>query len=810
MKPNPLSLLALVMLINTNLISVSSASVLSNGLKSLQQEYQSHQGGQGSAQFVSKDKAIQVINHDSVVIDLVILDGDAESLKTLLRDLGMTHIGHYKKMISGVLPIDRLGQLEAIPTSISIVRAGKPLVNQFISDLDGGFVYNQADAAMFTDVVRKKYNTDGSGIKVGVLSDSYNCLGGEALDIVTGDLPPDVEVLEEFPDCTLGTDEGRAMMQLIHDIAPGAKLLFHTAVTGKAGFAEGIRKLAGKGAHIIVDDIGYADELMFQDGIISQAINEVKEQGVAYFSSAGNSGRLSYEANFHSGIEPLSGDIAHNFNPSGTPDFYQKITIPEDALFRFILQWDNPAESAGGNSALSDLDVFLLDADQRRVLATGLARNIGHDPVEFLSFLNESGNDFGTEFNIYISHRTGPSPTFLKYIFFGGITAPWPEELPEDVPEDLPEEEAEEKPETMSIDEYATHSGTIIGHPNASGAIAVGAIPYQQTPWFNQSLSSAKIEFFSSAGGTSVFFDEDGDRQFQPVKRKKPDIVAPDGTNTSFFPAENAESDIDSDGFPNFFGTSAAAPHAAALAALVKSSVNGSYLEPDALYDFLRQGSLDLNDPFTPEIDNGYDHGTGFGLVQADLVFDAVNRAKDGLYLTLRTSEAQVLSGEEFQYQFDIVNHTDKTLKNLRLRALRLPRHVIYKSIDGCLSIDSAEVSCKLPDLPPGQNNYVSIVVLPTTVSSEHLIFEADLLTDTDVDLSHAHVGKETPLLIQKGDFNRDGCVDKTDFGILFSVFRNETGSDTEFDLTGDGIVDLDDLTEIENLYSRPGGESCF
>lgn len=742
-----------------------------------------------------------MVNHDSVVVELIVTKSDAESLKAALQDLGMTHIGHYKKMVSGVLPIARLSQLEAMQ-GISIIRASRPLVNNFVSDLDGGFVYNQADAAMFTDVVRKQYNTDGSGIRIGVLSDSYNCLDGEVLDIITGDLPPDVEVMEEFPDCTLGTDEGRAMMQLIHDIAPGAKLIFHTAVIGKAGFAEGIRKLAGKGAQIIVDDIGYADELMFQDGIIAQAINEVKEQGVAYFSSAGNSGRLSYEAGFKAGVEPISGDKAHNFANTGEPDFYQKITIPQGELFRLVLQWDNAAESAGGAPAVSDLDVFLLDADQRRVLATGLAKNVGHDPVEFLSFVNESGNDYGTEFNLYISHRAGPAPTFLKYIFFGGITAPWPD--------DLPGEGADATPAAMSIDEYATHSGTITGHPNAAGAIAVGAIHYQQTPWFSQSLTSAKIEFFSSAGGTPVFFDTEGDREPQPFRRRKPDLVAPDGTNTSFFPAADVESDVDSDGFPNFFGTSAAAPHAAALAALVKSSVNGSYLKPDELYHFLRQGSLDLNDPFTPGTDSGYDPGTGYGLVQADRVFDAINRAKDGLHLTLRTSEAQVLSGEEFIYQFDIVNHTEKTLRNFRLRALRLPQHVIYKSINGCLSIDSVEISCKLPDLPAGHNYSVSIGVIPTTVRSEHLVFAADLLTDTDVDLSQARVGNETPLLIQKGDFNRDSCVDKADFGILFSVFRNGTGSGSEFDLTGDGVVDTDDLEEIENLYSRPGGESCF
>lgn len=114
-------------------------------------------------------------------------------------------------------------------------------------------------------------------------------------DIQSGDLPDNVNVLADILEpITIGgvelppIDEGRAMMQLIHDVAPGANLLFHTAFSTEPTnshlefqrasaqvFADGIRALAAAGADIIVDDIGIFTEPFFQDGIIAQAVDEV-------------------------------------------------------------------------------------------------------------------------------------------------------------------------------------------------------------------------------------------------------------------------------------------------------------------------------------------------------------------------------------------------------------------------------------------------------------------------------------------------------------------------------------------------------
>ena len=139
-------------------------------------------------------------------------------------------------------------------------------------------------------------SVNGTGIKVGVLSDSFNDLGGAAADEADGALPSaaNVQVLKDMP--SGGTDEGRAMMQIIHDIAPGASLAFYTAFEGEQDFANGILALAAAGSKVIVDDVSYFDEPFFQNGVVAQAIQTVEAEGVTYVTAAGNDASNGYQA----------------------------------------------------------------------------------------------------------------------------------------------------------------------------------------------------------------------------------------------------------------------------------------------------------------------------------------------------------------------------------------------------------------------------------------------------------------------------------------------------------------------------------
>lgn len=170
--------------------------------------------------------------------------------------------------------------------------------------------------------------------------------------MASGDLPPGVNVLSDLP--SGGIDEYRAMLQLIHDVAPGARKAFHTAFLGEANFANAILRLANEaGAQVIVDDVIYFTEPMFQDGIIARAVDFVVTQGVSYFSSAGNQGRNAYENNFIPSTSFNWNWGTHDFATGPGVDVTQSITVPQGATLTISFQWDSPffsvSPSSGGS-----------------------------------------------------------------------------------------------------------------------------------------------------------------------------------------------------------------------------------------------------------------------------------------------------------------------------------------------------------------------------------------------------------------------------------------------------------------------------
>ncbi len=191
-----------------------------------------------------------------------------------------------------------------------------------------GLTKSQGDFAMHSDFVRLGYELDGSGVKIGVISNSYNSKMTAHIDIANGDLPgagnpngytSEVQVVKDLiPTNGTLSDEGRAMLQIVHDVAPGAELAFRTGFLGEQDMALGIRELVDVACDVIVDDISYITEPFFRDGVIAQTIDQVVDEGVTFFSSAGNFGRASYAAQFISAAAPglILGE-AHDFSGSG-------------------------------------------------------------------------------------------------------------------------------------------------------------------------------------------------------------------------------------------------------------------------------------------------------------------------------------------------------------------------------------------------------------------------------------------------------------------------------------------------------------
>lgn len=513
----------------------------------------------------------------------------ASDLAVTMRSMGARNLTTRGRTVSAEFPAGRLMELGA-NQYLAFARPALATTNV-------GLVTSQGDRSMRTDIVRTNLGFTGKGLTVGVLSDSFACdpgtlAGGPyttpAEDIANGDLPANVTILSDFLDQSNCIDEGRAMAQLIHDVLPDAAIAFYSAFNGEADFAQGIVELAKAGADVIVDDVIYFAEPMFQDGIIAQAADEAARLGVPYYSSNGNRARDAFQDAYRAVNTPDG--LFHDFDPGPGVDYLNTVTLNGALQTNLTLNWDSPNFSvSGAPGAQNDVDIIMFDQAGVRVAdcfpgggpfvfpANGLCQfqftdggvpldgGMGGDAIELVSLVDFNG---GSTVQIGFETQSGAAPGFVKFVVFGG---------------------------GFAAAEYAINAPSGYGHNNAQGAEGVGAAAFYFTEEFigdpntlplraqagEPECVPACLNDFSSAGGTPIFFNTAGKRLRRPDIRKKPGLTAPDGTNTSFFFSDTSRDDDDGDGvfqsgepgeFPNFFGTSAAAPHAAAVAAMMIDS----------------------------------------------------------------------------------------------------------------------------------------------------------------------------------------------------------------------------------------------
>ncbi len=584
-----------------------------------------------------------------VLIDTV-TRGDPQKLKAALVALGLERPSVYSNDVGGWLPVSQLEAATSL-TEVHSIRAAMPHTRT-------GAVTSQGDFTQHSDTVRSTNSLDGTGITVGIISDSYDCyavyaannvpasgaagyasngfLATAADDVASGDLPGTVKVLEEAEQGNGGcmnygaptnlpySDEGRAMMQVVHDVAPGANLAFYTGYNSEADFANGIGALAtsvgggGAGAKVIADDIGYFDEPFFQDGIVAQAIDTVEANGVAYFAAAGNDGSLAYDNTAPSFATPSpgapnAGEYLLNFDPSGsTTTTSLPITIAPlvpGEYVAIVVEWDQPYVTGAPNSggATSQIDLCLIGSGADQIIdydgnsATCSGPNaVGVDSYQVMIVgnpANAAGNTAAENLNIQVGLAGGTQPPGrIKVV-------------------------VEDDGAGSTINSFQTNSATLQGHPGAAGAAAVGAAAYYNTPACG--LTPAHLDYFSSVGGAPILFDSSGNRLATPVVRQKPDFVGPDGVNNTFLGFTLASGQItlpadipggcDNDAsYPNFFGTSAATPHIAAIAALMLQA--NPALTPTQIYQVMRN-TADTMGSSLPNFASGY------GLVQANGAF---------------------------------------------------------------------------------------------------------------------------------------------------------------------------------------------
>jgi hypothetical protein len=567
----------------------------------------------------------QLREGDRVVVEAH-FDAGAISALEAVKAAGAKVLGasrRYQGQTLAIAPAD-LPALEAVPGVAAVTPVLAPTHAADESPAasstlcEGGSVISEALGQMNVGAARAAYGARGAGRTVGVISDSFDSateseIGGPipnkaARDEATGDLPgpalacngqqTPVNVLVESPaDAEPAPyDEGRAMLQVVHDLAPHAHLAFASDFGGELAFAHDVELLAapvsagGAGADVIVDDVGIVSEPFFQEGPASEAIRRVREKGVLYFSAAGNDNTLneageqigSWEAPRFRGVDAATdpeacgpatiAGITEQAEAEGLPGPYEPdcmdfdpgpgtdtgfgITIQPGGTAMIDLQWAEPwfgvetslvATLVGGPEGSPEEEVLTGDGK--------IGSSLPAQPQDKIRWTNETGS--AVEARLVIARCAGPNcnpaasasaDPRLKFTLAGsGVSG-------------------DEYPASKVAGTEDTVGPTITGHAGSPYAVSVAAVKFSEP-----ADGPAEPELYSSRGPAAFYFGPvEGTAPAAPLATPellaKPDLTATDCASTTFFV------NLYPDGSRHFCGTSEAAPHAAAVAALIEQA----------------------------------------------------------------------------------------------------------------------------------------------------------------------------------------------------------------------------------------------
>lgn len=620
-----------------------------------------------------------------------------------------------------------------------------------------GTAFDQGVTQHRVDTINKFYNTaatsdyEGQGMQIACLSDSFGATTTTttATDVANFDLPGaannpagNTTPVFVYGDFTGGTDEGRAMCQIVYKMAPKAAVGFATADTGEVGFANSIRGLAGIAgftvsgqtfaADVICDDVGYSDEPFFEDGIVSGGVNDAVAAGVSYFSSAGNDiGTYDYDSDFRyvpngTGLTATAGNTAltgtninltnvptnlyqggfHNFNPNGGQDvaLTYNLNLGTTNLPATNLQWNDPFNqtisyntpaiySAAGNitassGATQSFTTPSLTAGKAYLIIESATNASGFDGIVTVTDPNgtvvvnkqDTGTDetvqlyptvtgaytitvaaFGATggtyaVNVYTSNNPQISTDFNLLAFdLEGNYLPGSSLVANNLSNNLPFEYGKTPPlnATTTVGgegavQYvlarsaiptrtpvADHFRILVrgnglsgigpaeyftyNTPNTKGhSMAVGCNGTAAYSVFRPSVE----EYYTSPGPATVYFTNTGTRLATPDVRLQPRIAAADNANNSFFASDDV-GDLDTK--PNFSGTSAAAPHAAACALLTLQAHGGRRsLTPTQMTNLLQATAFphDLDPNMVTGVARSTNGGKVTITVQSDLLLN--------------------------------------------------------------------------------------------------------------------------------------------------------------------------------------------
>lgn len=498
------------------------------------------------------------------------------AIGTVIGVTGLGVIGYFVTHRGGVSLSALLAPVAAAGVVLTIVIAASDGVSQRASA--AGSVTSEGDTVLHSQELRDEFGVDGSGVSIGIISDSFGCdEAAIGADISDGDLPVNITVLADVPPhyCDFTSDRGRAIAQVIHDVAPGADITFRWAgIGGRAQAAVSVHSLVNSGVDIIVSDMLFSDELHFQDDVLAQTVDTVTADGIIYFAAAGDRQRSSYESEFVDGemvgtecnsITPsicTNAGMHHDFDSGPGIDRFLDISLSLPAERTTIsLTWEQPGDSSGGDGVTSEVDLIVYDSTGSLLAVSKVDNLLSGTPIEIAPVSGQSA------IQVAVSHRSGPHPGKIRLVATDGAF----------------------------INEHQGDAGAIVGQANAKGAITVGSVHH-----LDWSSETPIVDENSSTGGVGISFAIDGTPLDPPDVRQKPDFVAPSGVATTFE--------------DSFDGTSAAAAHAAGVAALLLERDpdlrDSGEFGPEQMRWLLTRSAVDIGT-------EGPDFVSGYGLLDA-------------------------------------------------------------------------------------------------------------------------------------------------------------------------------------------------
>ncbi len=512
------------------------------------------------------DDPVRFDSSGNVQVYIHLENTDEETLQEL-RDLGVTIeiTNSDVNVVQAWVPISALDDLAALD-------AVQEITPPDYGETKTGRVNTEGDGVHRADLVRAFSGLNGRGVKVGVISDGVDA---RRTSQASGDLPSSIEI---NPDNDGSGDEGTALLEIIHDLAPGAQLAF-SAAGSSLGFVEASLWLAndafnGEGADIIVDDLGYYSEPFFEDGLVALAVDDAVAGGAVFVSAAGNSANKHYDGQFSEG-----GSGYHDFDGSSETDIALRIGVGRSV----VLQWNDQFGSSD-----NDYDLFVCPPGLKPVkfnlqndVCEGSTRvqNGDDNPFEIVSTLF---TDYSVA-DVYIREYAAAENKTLKLFVLGG-----------------------------GVLEHGVEEGGIIGHPALAGVLAVGAISAGDP-------GNDEPEAFSDRGPTEIYFPSE-------QTRNKPDVMGIDGVTVTG--AGGFGIPLSGINGSRFYGTSAAAPHVAGIAALVmeaqRLATPGATKKTvsDAVTQELKDTAIDLGA-------TGHDNTFGYGRADALAAIESIAASSD-------------------------------------------------------------------------------------------------------------------------------------------------------------------------------------